>query len=316
MTSEDQHPTSEGAPAGPSGGRSALAPGRSARALVALGALAVLALVAGLALADDSTVSARPVGLGPQGRVPQFKVECGFSHSAPDDPIVVPGMPGQSHLHDFFGNTETDAWSTTEDLLDGDTTCQQKLDTAAYWAPALFDDGEKVDPIHGVAYYRPGPGIDPAAVVPYPAGFVMIGGDANATEPQDPNVAGWRCGTSPDVSSEPRPCPDNAPLHARIAFPDCWDGERLDSLDHHNHVAHSADGSCPDSHPVPIPQLIFEIVYPVTGEGHDLSLASGATWTAHADFMNAWDQDKLEREVRVCLNADNICGVVSNRAIG
>ena len=47
--------------------------------------------------------------MGPQGRVPQFKVECAWSHSAPDDPIVHPNHPGRSHLHDFFGSTETDA---------------------------------------------------------------------------------------------------------------------------------------------------------------------------------------------------------------
>ena len=50
--------------------------------------------------------------LGPQGTVGQFVVECGYSHSAPDDPIVYPGQPGMSHEHDFFGNVTTDADST------------------------------------------------------------------------------------------------------------------------------------------------------------------------------------------------------------
>ena len=40
-----------------------------------------------------------------------------------------------------------------------------------------------------------------------------------------------------------------------------------------------------------------------------LSLASGAITTAHADFWNVWDQDKLEQEVELCLNADRVCGV-------
>src|SRR3546814_17989920 len=77
--------------------------------------------------------------MGPQGRVPQFKVECGWSHTATDDPIVHHGHPGRSHLHDFFGNTATDARSTPESLVGGDTTCQNKLDPAAYWAPAMLD---------------------------------------------------------------------------------------------------------------------------------------------------------------------------------
>ena len=55
---------------------------------------------------------------GPQGRVGQFVVECGWSHSSFDDPIVHPGHAGASHRHDFFGNTTTSATSTYEQLLD------------------------------------------------------------------------------------------------------------------------------------------------------------------------------------------------------
>ena len=78
----------------------------------------------------------RPVA-GPQGSVPQFVVECGFSHTAADDPIVYPGQPGASHLHVFFGNTDVDAHTVAADLPTGGTTCDQPLDRAAYWAPAL-----------------------------------------------------------------------------------------------------------------------------------------------------------------------------------
>jgi len=33
-----------------------------------------------------------------------------------DDPIVFPGQPGKSHLHTFFGNTLTDAFSTVDSI--------------------------------------------------------------------------------------------------------------------------------------------------------------------------------------------------------
>ena len=283
--------------------------------LIALIGLAAVALVLGLSLASDPSVADERVpGLGPQGRRPQFKVECGLSHSAPDDPIVHPGLPGASHLHDFFGSEIVDAHTTPGDLLGSATTCQQKLDTASYWAPALFDHGEKVDPLDLVAYYRPAYGADPATLVAYPHGLVMIAGDAHATEHQPMSVAAWHCGASPNLSPEPPVCPDTTPLAVRIAFPSCWDGVRLDSADHKEHLAYAVDGDCPDSHPVPVPELVVDIAYPITGEGHDLSIASGPTSTAHADFMNGWDQDKLEQEVRVCLNPGRICGIVSNRA--
>jgi hypothetical protein len=56
--------------------------------------------------------------------------------------------------------------------------------------------------------------------------------------------------------------------------------------------------------------------YPIHGDGHALTLSSGGPRTFHADFVNAWDQSTLEREVHACLNLGNVCGVISNRATG
>ena len=84
---------------------------------------------------------------GPQGGVGQFVVACDWSHASFDDPIVHAGMEGMSHRHEFFGNTTTDADSTYESLLAGDTSCAQKLDRAAYWVPSLLDgEGRVVQP--------------------------------------------------------------------------------------------------------------------------------------------------------------------------
>lgn len=76
----------------------------------------------------------------------QFAVECGFSHSAPVDPIVWPGQTGRSHRHDFFGATAVDAGSTGADLVESPTTCRVGADTAAYWAPSLMSGGQPVTP--------------------------------------------------------------------------------------------------------------------------------------------------------------------------
>ena len=96
-----------------------------------------------------------------------------------------------------------------------------------------------------------------------------------------------------------RPAPRAGRCGWPISFPDCWDGEHLDSPDHVAHMARSVGGACPDSHPVVMPQLLLAITYPVTGDGHDLSLASGSLITGHADFFNAWDEDKLRTEVEL-----------------
>lgn len=87
---------------------------------------------------------------------------------------------------------------------------------------------------------------------------------------------------------------------------DCWDGRNLDSPDHKSHMAYAVRGGavsmvCPASHPVPVPQLELDINYPDMTGGPGWSLASGSPNTAHADFVNSWDQAELERLVQECL---------------
>ena len=113
----------------------------------------------------------RVVPLGPQGIVPQFVVECGYSHACARRPDRPPREPGASHLHQFFGAESVDAASTADSLRGTDTTCQQPSDTASYWAPALYDDGTLVEPIRLNAYYRPGPGSTRPPSNPSPPGW-------------------------------------------------------------------------------------------------------------------------------------------------
>jgi hypothetical protein len=259
-----------------------------------------------------------PVGparhTGPQGRVGQFVVSCGYSHSGPDDPIVHPHHAGASHRHDFFGATGTDAASTVAELQAGGTTCDKSVDTAAYWQPALSDHGVVVVPSKLDAYYRAAPGVRPTDVVTMPDGLAMVTGDAAATAPQPGEATGWTCGSATTLHDEPPTCPATAPLHLVLTFPDCWDGRRLDSDDHRSHVAFSQGGRCPSSHPVVLPQLTTSTAYPIWGDGHALSLDSGSVLSAHGDFLNAWDRAGLRREVDVCIRRDAVCDLASNRA--
>jgi hypothetical protein len=253
---------------------------------------------------------------GPQGRVAQFVVECDFSHALPDDPIVYPGQPGASHLHVFFGNTTVTGDSTAAELLDDPTTCDNPLDTASYWAPALLRDGRMIEPVKSTAYYRPGPDVDPASVQPFPPGLLMIAGDPFATAPQPLAVVAWTCGTGAEREPVPPECPSSRSARLLVTFPDCWDGENLDSEGHRAHVRYSTGGTCPDSHPVPIPQLTFSVQYPVTGSIEGLALTSGGLYSGHADFVNSWHQETLVQEVELCLNRDLVCSITSGRLTG
>src|SRR6266704_3483524 len=72
--------------------------------------------------------------------------QCHHSHYLPDDPIVFPGQPGATHLHDFLGNNTTDANSTLASLQAAsnpwNSTCPANTaDTAAYWFPAVLESG-------------------------------------------------------------------------------------------------------------------------------------------------------------------------------
>jgi hypothetical protein len=292
----------------------------------AVGVLAALAGCAGSVepVADDAAPPKAPAAAlpfaaparhtGPQGRVGQFVVECRYSHSAPDDPIVHRAMPGMSHRHDFYGATEVDASSTADDLLGTPTTCDKTVDTAAYWHPTLYDHDEAVVPLKVAAYYRAAPGIDPASVQTMPTGLALIAGDQTATAPQPGEATGWTCGSASGLSDEPPECPTGAPLHLVLTFQDCWDGVHLESEDTQSHVTYSTDGACPASHPVSIPQVTMAVAFPVTGPGHDLRLASGTVHSAHGDFFNAWDPAGLQREIDMCIRRGAVCDLASNRA--
>lgn len=235
-----------------------------------------------------------------------FQTLCGYSHSLQDDPIVSPGVPGVSHLHDFFGNVIVDANTDYDDMLVADSTCAIRQDTASYWTPAMFIDGVPVEPVGSLAYYRVADGVSLSDVEPYPADLMMVAGDQAAVEPQSIRGVGWSCGNSPNITPEPGECPPNSSVRLRLVFPDCWNGSDLRSLDG-SHVARSDGDGCPDSHPVVMPELEFSVSYPPIPAGAEVRLASGSVLTAHGDFWNAWNQDRLTNEVVRCLRRNAYC---------
>jgi hypothetical protein len=58
-----------------------------------------------------------------------------------------------------------------------------------------------------------------------------------------------------------------------------------------------------------MPRLTLVVSYPVAGDPTGLEPASGAAMTAHADFLNAWDQGALAQNVRSCLRRGVVCSV-------
>ena len=97
-----------------------------------------------------------------------FRFTCLSGQLSHDDPLVYPGQPGKSHLHQFFGNTATNASSTYQSLrTTGGSTCTRSTDVSpqrsAYWMPAMLDGaGNAVKPDWTNTYYKEFPASDPA----------------------------------------------------------------------------------------------------------------------------------------------------------
>jgi len=246
-----------------------------------------------------------------QGDMPDFVVSCPFTHRLADDPIVHPGQPGASHLHDFFGNKSTNASSTYASMLAAGTPCARVGDTAGYWVPTVYQDGVVVVPLKATIYYRD-MAPDPAAVSTFPADFRMVAGNHDATSPQRPLLVGWACrhaldGLKGRWTSDVPTCNANENLVFRVRFPDCWNGRDLDTPDHMSHVAYSKNGICPARFPVAVPRVSMTVAYASTG-GPGVTLSSGSALTGHADFWNTWNQPALDHLVITCLQAGIHCG--------
>jgi Domain of unknown function (DUF1996) len=243
-----------------------------------------------------------------------FATVCRYSHEAPDDPIVQPGRPGASHLHQFFGNATTAAASTYDSLRAGSTTCVTGQDASGYWVPALYRNGVEATPTGVKVYYRAARH-EAGSIKAFPAGFRVVAGDAGATSLQGRAVTFWACQGIRPPSDSPPTCPAEAPLTLHVQFPECWDGANIDSPDHKSHVAYGRFGACPADHPVALPALSLIVRYAITGDPGTITLASGGQFSAHADFFNAWDQGFLAKEVDECLNATVQCGVPGARPL-
>jgi hypothetical protein len=272
--------------------------------IVLAGAVALTtALGTGIAGADD-------VGEGtPTEMKPRFVTRCTFSHRAANDPIVFYGRPGASHLHDFFGNRTTNAFSKLKTMKKGTTTCKNLKDLSGYWTPSLRVNGALVTPNRMSAYYQSA-GKPHASIVPQPKGLKIVAGSAAATQPQGLKITSWDCADDNTIpaSVTPPTCPLGT-LALHVNFPDCWDGRNLDSPDHKSHMAYTGKGKvCPPTHPVMLPRLRVNVRYPTTG-GPTTELASMGVYSGHADFFNVWKPGELKRLVRTCINAGITCDV-------
>ena len=266
------------------------------------GWLLLLALVAAVSLASAGRSATSQGAAALQQRNfpggPYFTVVCGFSHRNNDDPIRFPRQPGRSHNHTYIGNRSVTAVTTAETLRGGETTCDVGEDASTYWVPTVYVGGEPIPPLAGLVYYTKH--VSGALVAP-PPGLKLVAGNPAARRAQSKDVVSWSCGGidgNPRFAALPSCGPDDA-LELEVKFQNCWNGRNVDSTNHTRHVAYSKAGRCPSTHPVRLPTITLVLLYPPVRRG----LLSAGRWATHADFINGWDQEALER-LTAGLNAD------------
>jgi len=192
----------------------------------------------------------------------------------------------------------------------------------------------------------------PGKVQAFKPGFRMLVGDpAKRTADSTQRMQNcYRCYTGPNFGGDTAaPCADSrldtpglpkdickGGIRSNIHFPTCWDGKNLDSPDHKSHVAYpktgpanflTLGGDCPSTHPVRIPQLMYEVVWDTTefnnkaewpADGSQpfyFSYGDNTGFGQHADYVFGWRGNELQKgmDATNCFGAK--CKDMKNQAI-
>jgi hypothetical protein len=275
-----------------------------------------------------------------------FRFVCGAGQLSYDDPIVYPGQPGRSHLHQYYGNTLADAKSTFASLrASGDSTCNNMgngtaANRSGYWMPAMLDGrGNVVVPDYVQVYYKREPINSPACdpnggqrrgiCIGIPNGIKFISGFDMASGKPGQFKGHFKCfapnGRKPltrdqlNMEGLKSKCMAGGLLGMTMQSGRCWNGQ-LDSADHRGHVVNllrrGSQQSCPKSHPYYMPQFTISSFYRI-GPGDDLDLWSLSSdhmfprlpkgTTAHFDYFEAWDVAVKDMWVDHCIGRKLNC---------
>ncbi|RJQ73030.1 DUF1996 domain-containing protein [Pseudonocardiaceae bacterium YIM PH 21723] len=281
-----------------------------------------------------------------------FLQDCGTNadraHQNGDNFIAQPGvLNGAEHLHDYVGNLETDAFSTDLDLARAGTTCANG-DKSTYFWPVIrvlddllpgkqFAGQAKNDNFRKQYLFHRGAGIDfdgqgqeiqatkaellfegsaKQKVRAMPTFLRILYGDAKQSINGRKNTkASWTCSGHEDRMAEQYTiCPAGTQVMRVHEFPNCWDGQNVDSANHRDHIQYPAsNGFCPAG-TVPVPKLKIKLTYDVPQEAQAarayavdaFPFEGHAPLSDHDDYENLMSRSLMNQVVQ-CINAGQQC---------